>query len=103
MAKPAPQKLPTEAQAAATSVTRAAIEARSISARTMIDAFERELATHPVPQRAGRLHYECARLFESPLGDLVKAGKGTKKDAARAKELFTKACSGGQASACKKK
>jgi uncharacterized protein len=37
------------------------------------------------------------------LGDLLKAGKGVTKDAARAKELFTKACSGGHQSACKKK
>jgi tetratricopeptide (TPR) repeat protein len=79
VAKPVPQTLPTEAQAAATSVTRAAIEARSISARTMIDGFERELATNPVPQRAGRLHYECARLYESPLGDLVKASEQYQK------------------------
>jgi hypothetical protein len=37
------------------------------------------------------------------LGDLVKAGKGTAKDPARAKELFTKACTAGHAPACKKK
>ncbi len=37
------------------------------------------------------------------LGDLVKAGKGTAKDAKRAKELFDKACTGGHAPACKKK
>jgi len=38
------------------------------------------------------------------LGDLVKAGKGVdKKDPARAKELFEKACNGGHAAACKKK
>ncbi len=36
------------------------------------------------------------------LGDLVKAGKGTAKDPARAKELYAKACSGGLAAACKK-
>lgn len=43
-----------------------------------------------------------ARACDS-LGDLVKTGKGTTKDAARAKELFAKACSGGHAPACKKK
>lgn len=79
MAQPAPQALPSETQVASTSVTRAAIEAREISARTMIEAFERELATHPQPQRAGRLHYECARLYESPLGDLAKAAEQYQK------------------------
>lgn len=37
------------------------------------------------------------------LGDLLKAGKGVTKDAARAKELHAKACAGGVAAACKKK
>jgi TPR repeat protein len=37
------------------------------------------------------------------LADLLKAGKGVAKDAARAKELYTKACTAGQATACKKK
>ena len=39
----------------------------------MLAAFERELATHPKPHRAGRLHYECARLFEWPLADTLRA------------------------------
>ncbi|MBA2540021.1 MAG: sel1 repeat family protein [Deltaproteobacteria bacterium] len=37
------------------------------------------------------------------LGELLKAGKGVAKDAARAKELFTKACTAGHATACNKK
>jgi len=36
------------------------------------------------------------------LGDLLKAGKGVAKDAARAKELFAKACTGGHQPACSK-
>jgi tetratricopeptide (TPR) repeat protein len=42
-------------------------------AKEMLAAFERELATHPKPHRAGRLHYECARLFEWPLADTLRA------------------------------
>jgi uncharacterized protein len=37
------------------------------------------------------------------LGDLLKAGKGVTKDAKRAAELFAKACTAGQQTACKKK
>jgi len=37
------------------------------------------------------------------LGELTKAGRGTKRDPARAKELFEQACNGGHAPACKKK
>ena len=76
---PAPEKLPPEAQAAAASVTQAAIEARSVAARAMVDAFERELAGSPPAQRAGRLHYECGRLYESPIGELAKASEHYQK------------------------
>ena len=37
------------------------------------------------------------------LAELYKAGKGVDKDAAKAKELFGKACNGGDDKACKQK
>jgi len=45
----------------------------------MLAAFERELATHPKPHRTGRLHYECARLYEWPLGDTLRAAEHYQK------------------------
>ena len=42
-------------------------------AKEMLAVFERELGTHPKPHRAGRLHYECARLYEWPLADTARA------------------------------
>ncbi len=42
-------------------------------AKEMLAVFERELAGHPKPHRAGRLHYECARLQEWPLADTQRA------------------------------
>jgi tetratricopeptide (TPR) repeat protein len=42
-------------------------------AKEMLAVFERELAGHPKPHRAGRLHYECARLHEWPLADTQRA------------------------------
>jgi tetratricopeptide (TPR) repeat protein len=42
-------------------------------ARTLIATFEAELAKQPFPERAGRLHYECARLWEYPLGNRSRA------------------------------
>jgi cellulose synthase operon protein C len=42
-------------------------------AKEMLQAFERELATHPKSHRAGRLHYESARLLEWPLGETLRA------------------------------
>jgi tetratricopeptide (TPR) repeat protein len=38
-----------------------------------VDLFLAELGTHPERRRAGRLHYECARLLESPIGDFDAA------------------------------
>jgi len=48
-------------------------------AKEMLQAFERELATHPKPHRTGRLHYECARLLEWPLGDTLRAAEHYQK------------------------
>jgi tetratricopeptide (TPR) repeat protein len=45
----------------------------------MLQAFERELATHPKAHRTGRLHYECARLCEWPLGDTSRAAEHYQK------------------------
>lgn len=54
-------------------------ETRAETAKEMIAAFERELALHPKPARAGRLHYECARLLEWPLGDTARAAEHYQK------------------------
>jgi tetratricopeptide (TPR) repeat protein len=54
-------------------------ETRAETAKEMIAAFERELALHPKPARAGRLHYECARLMEWPLGDTLRAAEHYQK------------------------
>lgn len=54
---------------------RAKPETRGEIAKEMIHAFERELATHPKAARAGRLHYECARLYEWPLGETLRAAE----------------------------
>ncbi len=42
-------------------------------AQALIARCEALLAENPSPQRAGRLHYELARLWEHPLGDARKA------------------------------
>ncbi len=60
-------------------MTQAAIEARGVAARVMVEAFERELVGSPAAQRSGRLHYECGRLYESPIGDLTKAAEHYQK------------------------
>ncbi len=54
-------------------------EARAETARAMLTSFERELATQPKPHRAGRLHFECARLFEWPLGEVIRAAEHFQK------------------------
>jgi tetratricopeptide (TPR) repeat protein len=45
----------------------------------MVEAFERELVGSPTAQRSGRLHFECGRLYESPIGDLTKAAEHYQK------------------------
>ena len=45
----------------------------------MLSSFERELATQPKPQRAGRLHFECARLLEWPLAEVLRAAEHFQK------------------------
>ncbi|MFW6050499.1 MAG: tetratricopeptide repeat protein [Myxococcota bacterium] len=44
-------------------------EALRAHARELIRGCEAELTSDPEPRRAGRLHYEIARLYESALGD----------------------------------
>jgi tetratricopeptide (TPR) repeat protein len=58
---------------------RARPESHAEIAREMIAAFERELAQGPKPARAGRLHYECARLFEWPLRETLRAAEHFQK------------------------
>jgi len=58
---------------------RARPEQHAEIAREMIAAFERELAHGPKPPRAGRLHYECARLFEWPLRETLRAAEHYQK------------------------
>lgn len=45
------------------------------NAKDLINACEHELTQKPAPARAGRLHFECARLYDSALGDLSKAAE----------------------------
>ncbi|HEY3493105.1 MAG TPA: hypothetical protein VGK73_00395 [Polyangiaceae bacterium] len=54
-------------------------ETRGEIAKEMIQVFERELATHPKAPRAGRLHYEVARLYEWPLGETLRAAEHYQK------------------------
>lgn len=51
----------------------AAAENLEDRARALLAHFERALADHPERARLGRLHYECARLWEDPLRDLAQA------------------------------
>ncbi|HMJ11218.1 MAG TPA: hypothetical protein VK524_07405, partial [Polyangiaceae bacterium] len=48
-------------------------EQRAQRAVEFVRTCETELARRPAPPRAGRLHYEIARLFESVLGDRAQA------------------------------
>lgn len=45
------------------------------SARAAVHLFEEQLKDEPEKQRRARLHYEAARLFESPLRDFDSAAK----------------------------
>jgi tetratricopeptide (TPR) repeat protein len=60
-------------------VTRIGVGAPTVMAETpmyaqrMLRDFLGELAREKDPLKMGRLHYEIARLYESPLGDLVNA------------------------------
>ncbi|HET9931419.1 MAG TPA: tetratricopeptide repeat protein, partial [Polyangiaceae bacterium] len=46
---------------------------REQAARELLTALKTELDQHPKALRAGRLHFECARLLESPIGALKEA------------------------------
>jgi tetratricopeptide (TPR) repeat protein len=48
-------------------------EPRVRAARELVDALAQELAQNPKPIRAGRLHFEMGRLFETPLGEPKEA------------------------------
>jgi len=50
-------------------------EPREKAARDLLSALRSELDQHPKPMRAGRLHFESARLFESPLGEMKEAAE----------------------------
>lgn len=50
-------------------------EPREKAARDLLRALRTELEQHPKPLRAGRLHFESARLFESPLGEMKEAAE----------------------------
>ncbi|MBN2192938.1 MAG: tetratricopeptide repeat protein [Polyangiaceae bacterium] len=56
-------------------VVGAAAESAEDRARALLAHFERALANQPERARLGRLHYECARLCESPLKDLARASE----------------------------
>lgn len=49
------------------------VEPRVRTARELIDTLAQELAQGPKPIRAGRLHFEIARLYEWPLRESEKA------------------------------
>lgn len=51
----------------------AAAETPEDRARALLAHFERAIADQPERSRLGRLHYECARLWEHPLSDLDRA------------------------------
>jgi len=56
----------------------------SQDAIAFVRSCEAELATNPDPLRAARLHFEIARLSETPLGDLRRAGAHYQEALARA-------------------
>ena len=64
---------PGVAQAAADIVAVPDAPTDAERARQLVDLFLAELQKRPERRRAGRLHYECARLLETPLGDFEAA------------------------------
>ncbi|MGC4088798.1 MAG: tetratricopeptide repeat protein [Polyangiaceae bacterium] len=54
-------------------------EPREKAARDLLRALRAELDQHPKPLRAGRLHFESARLLESPLNELKEAAENFTK------------------------
>lgn len=66
---------PTLLKAATGDRSNQAAAARVQSAKDLIKACEQELLQKPSPTRAGRLHFECARLYDSGLGDLTRAAE----------------------------
>jgi cellulose synthase operon protein C len=55
------------------------VEPRVENARKLLAIYNAELLRNPEPPRAGRLHYEIARLHESPLADLGAAAEHFQK------------------------
>jgi tetratricopeptide (TPR) repeat protein len=66
---------PTLMRAVAPGDKNQAAAARVKNAKDLIVACEQELSQKPTPARAGRLHFEIARLCDSGLGDLAKAAE----------------------------
>ncbi|HEY3233433.1 MAG TPA: hypothetical protein VGJ84_01875, partial [Polyangiaceae bacterium] len=60
------------------------LDQRVVHARALITVCESELKSRPEKLRAMRLHYECARLFETPIGDLKSAADHYQKALAMA-------------------
>jgi len=71
--------VPIEVTVRAVEALRAQPTTHGEIAKEMLQAFERELGTQPKPHRSGRLHYECARLYEWPLGDTLRAAEHFQK------------------------
>lgn len=57
-------------------------EPRIGAARELLQAFRAELGRKPPPLRAGRLHFEIARLLECPLGELEAAAEAYRQASA---------------------
>ncbi|MFW6085644.1 MAG: tetratricopeptide repeat protein [Myxococcota bacterium] len=70
---PPPPPPPVTAAAADAARAPGSDESMRARARELIAACEAELTSDPEPRRAGRLHYEIARLYESSLGDVRRA------------------------------
>jgi tetratricopeptide (TPR) repeat protein len=66
--RPAPSAAPKQERAAPPEVERSRAERQ-------LDLLSEELAGQPDPSRAGRLHYEMARVYEWPARDLDAAAK----------------------------
>ncbi len=64
---------PTRVVASLPGAMSPAAAARMQHAKDLLQACQEALANETVPARAGRLHFECARLFDSALDDSTKA------------------------------
>ncbi|MEB2324393.1 MAG: hypothetical protein OZ921_17905 [Sorangiineae bacterium] len=78
---------PRPAPAAGEAPAAPAVDAREAEALASIACYEAELAGKPEPLRAGRLHYEIARLAEQVLRDPSRAGAHYRAAHANAPDL----------------